>query len=207
MAGVVTWLLSACHPSYPPVQTSVEAVAGPIIADPDMIHSIDCAAHVILKDEVSCLPRQIDDPSVPPVDLDNGVKWGELFETNAAVNRDITYDIKVSWETARGDNGDLGNCTVYARRKFNRLAALGWPLEQMWIAEAAVDSAKRNHAFVLVRGRVRGATGLYILSSGIDAPTPINRIGGVNGKKWGQVIAYTHADAFRAQELVFPGGP
>jgi predicted transglutaminase-like cysteine proteinase len=201
MAG----LLSACHPTaYPPVQPSVEAVAGPVIADPDMIHSIDCAAHVILKDEISCQSRRIDDPNIPPVDLSDSARWAELFETNADVNRDITYDVKVSWEAAKGKNGDLGNCTVFARRKFNRLAALGWPLEQMWMAEAAVNSTKRNHAFVLVRGRVGGSTGLYVLSSGIDMPVPIDKIARVNGQKWNQVIAYTHADVFRAQELEFP---
>jgi predicted transglutaminase-like cysteine proteinase len=200
-------LLSACHPAYSPAQASVEAIAGPVIPDPDMIHTIDCAAHVILKDEISCQSRRFDDPAVAPVDLNDGARWAELFETNAAVNRDVTYDVKVSWEAAQGKSGDLGNCTVIARRKFNRLAALGWPLEQMWIAEAAVNSTKRNHAFVLVRGKVGGSTGLYVLSSGIDTPMPIHRVRHVNGHRWEQVIAYTHADVFRAQELAFPDGP
>jgi hypothetical protein len=169
--------------------------------DPDVNHAVYCAAHAILKDEPLCLSREPGNPGAAIVDLDESGRWAQLYETNIDGNHRFIYDARVSWQLSNNGQDDLGNCTVIARWKYNRLLSLGWPIDALWIGEAAVNSSKRDHAFVLVRGSVDGTVGLYVLSSGIDKPMPIQRVFGVHGIGWRQMIQYTHADVFQAQEL------
>ncbi|MDB5397308.1 MAG: hypothetical protein JWM91_4814 [Rhodospirillales bacterium] len=166
-----------------------------------MNHAVYCAAHAILKDEPLCLSRKTRDADVTAVDLDESQKWVQLYDLNVEGNHRFTYDTRISWTLNDDGHDEVGNCTVIAHWKYNQLLNVGWPIDGIWIGEAAVNSSKRNHAFVLVRGSVDGMVGLYVLSSGIDHPMPIQHILGVHGIGWTQVIEYTHADVFQAQEL------
>jgi len=204
-ALVVVFLATGLGGCAPSVVRSVDAVLGPVISDPDIPHAVHCAAHLVMNDEAFCGATTVRESGASPVNLDDRANWERLYEVNMEGNRRFVFDPDISWEPVRRGDNLFGSCSVYARWKYNRLMSLGWPAESIWIAEAAVGSTARNHAFVLVRGAVRGVTGLYVLTNGVDEPTPINLISKVTGSVWNRMIQYPHGPAFTAQEFTFAG--
>lgn len=107
--------------------------------------------------------------------------WGQLVEINQEVNRDTTYSAPSPWINADGNN-HISDCKGYALAKYDRLLALGWPTDSMFIAECAVPpSVARNHAVLLIEA----AQGLYVASNGIDQILPIKNL---NWRNWARYL-------------------
>ena len=129
----------------------------------------------------------------------------DLVDQLRAVNRDanatIQYRPNLPYACVPPGHAAIGDCKTFADSKGNTLVDLGWPRDSLSLGQCFAPTAVQglpvewqvNHCVLLVDTD----QGVYVLSNGIDEPTPIDALPWTNWCRLG-------ADGSRT-EIAFEG--